>query len=262
MKRIVFVLGLLVGCAVFGATPTISGVTAQKRYPWNGKVDISYTVSGDVNSHCQNYGLIPSLKVTATDKVANKTYTATKLSSDTALTDGTHKLVWDLDAQGLAIKSENVVFSVACDTTEAPYCVIDLSAGADATSYPVTYLASEPSGGFNVTAYKTSKLVLKRLAVGSFKMQGSTTTTLTKPFFMGLFEVTQKQWALVMGSNPSNFIGDDTDAEQHATCLRASLRISPWAFSGPLWRSERGRFFLTMIDLRRGGLCAGRRISC
>lgn len=207
MKRFVFVLGLLVGCTMFGATPTISGVTAQQRYPWNGKVDISYTVSGDIASHCQNYGLIPSLKVTATDKVANKTYTATKLSGDTALTAGTHKLVWDLDAQGLSIKSDNVVFNVACDTTEATYCVIDLSAGGDATSYPVTYLASEPSGGFNVDAYKTTKLVLKRLAAGSFKMQGSTTTTLTNPFFMGLFEVTQKQWTLVMGSNPSSSYG-------------------------------------------------------
>ena len=207
MRRVMIVAGMLLGGSLYGATPTISNVTAQQRYPWNGKVDISYTVSGDVASHCQNYGLIPSLKVTATDKVANKTYTATKLSGDTALTDGTHKLVWDLDAQGLAIKSGNVVFSVACDTTEATYCVIDLSAGANATSYPVTYLASEPSGGFNVSAYKTSKLVLKRIKAGSFKMQNSTTTTLSKPFFMGLFEVTQKQWALVTGSNPSSSYG-------------------------------------------------------
>ena len=208
MKSIVGLLGLFVSCTLLGATPTISGVTAQQRYPWNGKMDISYTVSGDVASHCQNYGLIPSLKVTATDKVANKTYTATKLSGDTALTDGTHKLVWDLDAQGLAIKSDNVVFNVACDTTEATYCVIDLSAGENATSYPVTYLASEPSGGFNVNAYKMTKLVLKRLAAGSFIMGEDQTNqshkvTLTKPFYMGVFEVTQTQWLQVMGSLPS-----------------------------------------------------------
>lgn len=200
-------IGLIFSSFVCTAAPSITSVTAQQRYPWNGKMDISYTVSGDIASHCKNYGLVSTLKVTATDKVANKTYTATKLSGDTALTDGTHKLVWDLDAQGLAIKSDNVVFNVACDTSEATFCVIDLSAGANATSYPVTYLASEPSGGFNVNAYKTTKVVLKRLAAGSFKMQGSTTTTLTKPFFMGLFEVTQKQWSLVMGSNPSSSYG-------------------------------------------------------
>ena len=44
------VLGLFVfGCfAAIAATPTITGVTAQQRYPWNGKVDISYTVTGDI----------------------------------------------------------------------------------------------------------------------------------------------------------------------------------------------------------------------
>lgn len=203
MKRMIYCCLVAAFMAISGvAAPTITGVTAQQRYPWNGKMDISYTVSGDVASHCKNYGLIPSLKVTATDKVANKTYTATKLSGDTALTDGTHKLVWDLDAQGLAIKSDNVVFNVACDTTEATYCVIDLSAGANATSYPVTYLAAEPSGGFTNNTYRTTKLALRRCNAGSFKMQGSTTTTLTKPFYMGVFEVTQKQWALVMGADP------------------------------------------------------------
>lgn len=232
VQSVVGAIALALLCNLASAAPTISGVTAQQRYPWNGKVDISYTVSGDIASHCQNYGLIPTLKVTATDKVANKTYTATKLSGDTALTAGTHKLVWDLDAQGLSIKSDNVVFNVACDTTEATYCVIDLSAGANATSYPVTYLASEPSGGFNVTAYKTSKLVLKRLAAGSFKMQGSTTTTLTKPFFMGLFEVTQKQWTLVMGSNPSYFSGDASPVECVTyNMIRGSSEGAKWPAS-------------------------------
>lgn len=212
MKKIVTLFAALVSLAAVFAAPTITSVTAQQRYPWNGKVDIAYTVNGDIAAHCKDYGLIPSLKVTATDKAANKTYTATSLSGDTKLTAGTHKIVWDMDAQGLSFKSANVVFNVACETAEATYCVIDLSAGANATSYPVTYLASEPSGGFNVNAYKTTKLVLKRIAAGSFIMGEDQTdqshkVTLTKPFYMGLFEVTQKQWSLVMGSNPSRSYG-------------------------------------------------------
>ena len=192
----------LIGVAAFAATPTITGVTAQQRYPWNGKVDISYTVTGDIAAEAKQRAVFTSFKVTAQDKVANKTYTATKLSGDTALTAGTHKFVWDMNAEGLTFKSSNVVFNVSCETTPATYCVIDLSAGANATSYPVTYLASPPSGGFNVDAYKTTKLVLKRLEAGTFKMQGSSNVTLTKPFFCGLFEVTQRQYELVTGSNP------------------------------------------------------------
>ena len=61
---------------------------------------------------------------------------------------------------------------------------------------------TEPKGGFNQTEYKTTKLVLKRVDAGSFKMQNSSTVKLTKSFYMGLFEVTQKQWYQVTGSNP------------------------------------------------------------
>ena len=87
------------------------------------------------------------------------------------------------------------------------YCVIDLSGGAKAKAYPVAYLDKEPKGGFNKPEYKTTKLVLKRVAAGSFVMgedqkDKSHRVTLTKPFYMGLFETTQKQWELVMGTNP------------------------------------------------------------
>jgi formylglycine-generating enzyme required for sulfatase activity len=37
---------------------------------------------------------------------------------------------------------------------------------------------------------------------------------ITKPFYMQAAEVTQKQWAAVMGNNPSNFRGDDLPVEQ------------------------------------------------
>ena len=189
------------------AAPTITGVTAQQRYPWNGKVDISYTVTGDIAAEAKQRAVFTLLKVMAIDKVANTTNIATQLSGDTALTVGTHKFVWDMNAEGLTFKSSNVVFNVACETTPATYCVIDLSAGANATSYPVTYLASPPSGGFNVDVYKTTKLVLRRLEAGTFIMgedqsDESHRVTLTKPFFCGLFEVTQKQYTLVTGTDP------------------------------------------------------------
>ncbi len=195
------------------AAPTITGVTAQQRYPWNGKVDISYTVTGDIAAEAKQRAVFTSLKVTAIDKVANTTNIATQLSGDTALTAGTHKFVWDMNAEGLTFKSSNVVFKVSCETTPATYCVIDLSAGANATSYPVTYLAEPPSGGFNVDEYKTTKLVLKRIEAGTFIMgedqnDESHRVTLTKPFFCGLFEVTEKQYALVTGGYPSYSCGD------------------------------------------------------
>ena len=92
--------------------------------------------------------------------------------------------------------------------SNALYCVIDLSTGPSASRYPVKWLATPPPGGFNTDEYKTSKLVLRRIEPGKFKMDGKYELTLTKPYYMGVFEVTQKQYELVTGGNPSQFKGD------------------------------------------------------
>jgi formylglycine-generating enzyme required for sulfatase activity len=53
--------------------------------------------------------------------------------------------------------------------------------------------------------------------------------TISTPFFMGKYEVTQKEWVEIMGTNPSNFEGDDLPVEQvtwHETidyCNKRSL---------------------------------------
>ena len=77
------------------------------------------------------------------------------------------------------------------------YCIIDLSNGPDADKYPVTYMDEPPKGGFNTDEYKTTKLVLRRIDPGKFKMCGKYNVTLSKPYYIGMFEVTKKQYWLV-----------------------------------------------------------------
>jgi formylglycine-generating enzyme required for sulfatase activity len=96
------------------------------------------------------------------------------------------------------------------------YWVVDLSGGKDAKTYPLTTLADVPKGGWG-DEYKTNKLVLRRLEPKTFVMGSPTdekgrksdetqhTVTLTQSFYIGVFEVTQKQWELVMGNRPSYF---------------------------------------------------------
>ena len=98
------------------------------------------------------------------------------------------------------------------------YCVVYLSAGPNAAKYPVSYLAAEPKGGWT-DEYKTTKLVLRRIEPGTFIMGNdqkdeSHRVTLTQPFYIGVFEVTQKQWVSVMGNNPSRFKGNDNPVDQ------------------------------------------------
>ncbi|MBQ7401834.1 MAG: formylglycine-generating enzyme family protein [Lentisphaeria bacterium] len=56
------------------------------------------------------------------------------------------------------------------------------------------------------------KLKMVMVPAGSFQ-RGRQTVTLTKPFYLGKFEVTQAQWKAVMGSNPSGFKGDNLPVE-------------------------------------------------
>lgn len=187
----------------FAGLPEIRDVVAKQRYPWNGKVDITYEVVGDV------LALVPEWKtldfsLSMFDRAEGTTYMSdiASLSGDVGTAEGSHHVVWDLNKQGLEIKSDDVVFTVAYAVSLKPYCVIDLSDGANASSYPVSYLTDIPLGGWT-DEYKTTKLVLRLIEPGSFLMRGSYDVTLTNPFYCGVFEVTQKQYELVTGSNPS-----------------------------------------------------------
>jgi formylglycine-generating enzyme required for sulfatase activity len=96
------------------------------------------------------------------------------------------------------------------------YLVIDLSVGPDVASYPVSTLTAVPADGWT-DEYKTTKLVLSKIPAGTFIMgspegelghnpdETQHQVTLTKDFYVGVFEVTQKQWERVMGVWPSYF---------------------------------------------------------
>lgn len=166
-------------------TPEIKNVKAKQRYPWNGKVDITYEVVGDLLASMPEL-YMPVFILSASNRVDGTEYVAdySALSGDIDATESSHHVVWNLNAQGETIKSEEVVFAVGYVLRPKPYCVIDLSAGTNATSYSVSYLSDVPSGGFNVDAYKTTKLVLKRIESGSFNMGGHCLYYLVQSFLL------------------------------------------------------------------------------
>ena len=109
-----------------------------------------------------------------------------------------------------------VAASIACAVRGAggaPYYVIDLSGGASTNYYPLEILDGEPAGGWT-DEHKTTKLVLRRIEPGTFMMCNQVQVTLTRPFFIGVFEVTQKQYELVTGATPSFKQGDMLPVEQ------------------------------------------------
>lgn len=192
--------------AAFATDPAIT-VSAKQRYPWNGLVDLHFTITG-------TSGTKYDTSFTAKDMVGNTNIamrTIRKTDGSTAnvakeqLTPGTYNWVWDASADlPNGFQCERVTVTATVNKNNPLYMVIDLSGGANASSYPVSYLDAVPSGGWS-DEYKTTKLVLRRIDPGTFKMCGQYNVTLTRPFYIGVFEVTQKQYELVRGDRPSAF---------------------------------------------------------
>lgn len=221
------------------ATPSIVGVTARQRYPWNGKVDIAFEVVGDPAANVPD-GKVAELSVKLTDRATGRTYTAATLTGDTASTEGAHRLVWDLTAQGIEVYVPDAMFSVAYE--EIPllplYRVIDVSGGSDAARYPVSFLDETPRDGWG-GADKTDWIVLRRI-------DGTNGV-----YYAGVFEVTEAQWDKVMGgtstsTKPKAYVSYNTIRGDAATYdWPTSEAVDPTSFMGRL-RQKTG---LATLDL-------------
>ncbi|OQC17576.1 MAG: Serine/threonine-protein kinase pkn1 [Lentisphaerae bacterium ADurb.Bin082] len=144
------------------------------------------------------------------------------------VTPGKGKLiVWDAGADWNGQWSDRMKVEVTATIGggDAPpirevYLVVDLTPGPEAPRYQVSSLYSAPVNGWP-DEFKSTKLVLRKIPAGTFTMgspenelgRSSNETqhqvTLTKDFYVGVFEVTQKQWERVMGDWPSYFYNVD-----------------------------------------------------
>ena len=211
--------------AEFAPVVIVTNVSFRQRYPWNGLVDI------DCSVECVDPTTNITLSVSARDEATGKSLAVRSvwLESDEthtnalSVTAGTYRLVWDAGRDNPGFVGENVVVAVQGGLVGAGglYMVIDLSGGPDATSYPISFLEAEPQGGWS-DEYKTTKLVMRRIPAGTFMMgspsneaqyDGRPATpahevTISEPFYIGVFQVTQKQYELVMNDTPSYYKGN------------------------------------------------------
>ena len=235
---------LMAAGTLWAVDPSLTLNRVQQRYPWNGKVDIDYTVANVPAGSESDYYV--RFKVTENGRT-RVIHSIVDYSTLFEASNGTYRVTWDsakesseywfLD-KNASVKGE-VVFCEN-DRSNVPYgdcyAIIDLSGGASATSYPVSYERigyDAATNRFAASEYKTDKLVLREIRAGSF-MMGSPETewgrepviyfnserqhqvTLTRNFLIGIFPVTQTQYEKVMGSNPSQHTGSDSDSNPAA----------------------------------------------
>ena len=106
------------------------------------------------------------------------------------------------------------------------YMTVDLATGAVTYSETISDLETND-------VYKTTKLVLKAIPAGSFQMGDQTgagdpeelpvhTVNITQAFYMGVFEVTQRQWYEVELNWPSQFVSSPTSLNEKRPVERVS----------------------------------------
>ena len=236
---------------------------AQQRYPWNGLVDIDYTITLDEGV---TLGPDENLEVLMIDKSVDPAVTNRAISflqAPLPLTAGKHRITWDANADGVTNYFSKASFVVKIAHYAPAYMVIDVSGGPNTNLYPVTFLNGEPAGGFNVPAYKGNKIVLRRIHPGSY-MAGSPSSpaeagrsndrevqhrvAISAPFYIGLFEITQQQYFNVMGTNPSQLRGDDWQYRPVANvtynALRGTANASTYQYYWPMTNAVDDTLFM------------------
>lgn len=223
-KGALMLLVLTVASVGAFADVTVTSVTAKQAWPFKRSVVINYTLESNTQGatvfSVDFYGTFDDGETTF--KLSDRGTLEKDGANGLLFSAGTHKVIWN-PASDLTLKSSNLKIKVSATdiTSEATYLVVDLSGGTGASSYPVSYLSSVPEGGWS-DEYRTTKLVLRLVQPGTFTMGSPTgetgrdqnhpnretrhTVTLTKPYYIGVFEMTQGQYKCITGDNPADLV--------------------------------------------------------
>jgi len=225
---------LLTAGLLWADAPTITLDRVQQRYPWNGMVDIDFTLknvsdSDDYYVRIKVNDLVLHEFVTDSDNLDDKAAPdaqATLLQNPVA---GKHRVTWnsaweDPEYRFFSTNATVRAELVQCDgdKTGSPYgarfTVVDLTSTPYAVSQTNIYSFADATNWYNKATYKTDKLVLRRIRAGSFQMGSPTDeigrgiepvsgwcyetqhpVTLTHNFLIGVFPITAMQYSKVTG---------------------------------------------------------------
>ncbi|MBR4251192.1 MAG: formylglycine-generating enzyme family protein [Kiritimatiellae bacterium] len=234
--RTVALAASVLWCAAAWGAVGVTNVVVHQRYPWNGMVDIDYEVVCDDAD--ADVWVCPN-GVDADRGTMIPMLTLSGDGANAAVKPGTHRMTWNADADAPGEHTENFQVSMTAVVGASLYLVVDLSGGPEAESYPVRSSATGPDLADD--GCRTTNLWLRLIPPGTFTMGSPTNelgrdsdetqheVTISKPFYIGVFECTQKQWELAMGTTPSQYKGDTRPVETVSyNQLRGTLNGAKW----------------------------------
>ena len=209
MRRLFGVFLLAAFLPLAWAEVKVTNVEVKPRWPWNGKVDITYSIECDERDDNGNPKDI-YVDFTGIDGNRNQTVKMKSLTGDFLVKPGgPYKVTWDAGKDYPSINSS--IFQVSVHAVSpTPYLVINLK------TWSKRYTNQPPN--LDDDTCRTTELWLRQIPAGTF-MMGSPQNeegrqsydcalhevTISHMFYIGLFECTQRQWELVMGTRPSYF---------------------------------------------------------
>ena len=188
------------------AEVSVMDVKCSPRNPWNGLVDIEYTIATD-NPDADVY-----VNPVAYDGDRRITLFPSSFTGDgatNAVKAGKHTMVWDAKKDFGTFSSANFQIKIYAGERLARYVMIDLSGGNTSENYPVRLSHVGPD--LSDDACRTTNLWLRLVPPGEFWMGSPEDelgrqdnedlhhVTLTKPFYIGIFPITLAQYKKVHG---------------------------------------------------------------
>ena len=212
LKTTILAVAAAIAACTAMSDVSVEDVKCIQRYPWNGLVDIEYTIACD-DQEAEIY-----VNPVGFNGDTGLTVFPTHFTGDGATNTvkaGKHTMVWDAKADmGNLFASKNFQIKMYAGKTLAPYVVVDLSSGPDGEHFPIRYSLTGPD--ISDDACRTTELWLRLIPPGTF-MMGSPSdelgrsdnedlhkVTITEPFYIGVFEVTIGQWRKVVGNDVPN----------------------------------------------------------
>ncbi len=215
MKRI-FAFAFTAAVVCTAGAHTVEVVSANARSPWNSILDVDFKIDGAAA------GDLFKVEVSAKYGNGQKNLFARTYVSEPVCGRGANRVSWNIGADYPDLKTDDLQVAVTASPMNVDsldvYMVIDLSSGPESKRYPVSYTFTAPTlvptndlVACAADPNRTTKLWLKRVKGTEFPFGGTDTNkgkgifkARLSPFYMGIFELTQMQYALVTDEWPSN----------------------------------------------------------
>ncbi|MBO7448547.1 formylglycine-generating enzyme family protein [bacterium] len=206
MKKLTAILSVFVlASAAMGQM--VSNISCVQRWPWNGLVDIEFTLASENNNGMPVFDLAYYGKIGDGTPFPIKTLLG-EGASRIAIGEGAHRVTWDAYADcGASVDAGNVKVAVVARESAMPpkYLILDLQ------TYQILESWTDPSPSDNAT--KQTQIWFRRIEPGTFTMGASSDdrayfnvgmnnetvheVTITKPFYISVYETTEAQYAKI-----------------------------------------------------------------